>query len=308
MPKGYPRTLLEFEHRFRTEDACLAYLERLRWPEGFHCRKCNSPGAWRTARGRLLCRNCRAEASITTGTLFHQTHIPLRIWFRAIWWATNQKSGVSALGLQRTLGLGSYQTAWTCLHKLRRAMIRPGRESLSGRVEVDEFFLGGREKGIHGGRHVEDKSIVMVAAEAKGTKIGRIRLRRIPDTSRRSLFSFIRDFIAPGSEIITDGWMGYAGLGSTGYGHEIRVVRTGGIGTASTLMPRAHRVSSLLKRWLLGIHQGRVTKEHLDYYLDEFTFRFNRRASPHRGMLFYRLLQQAAHTDPVRGKTLIKCV
>lgn len=303
MEEDYPRSLLEFEDRFRSEEACRAYLVQLRWPQGFQCTRCGQGQAWGLQDGRFQCRGCNAIVSVTAGTMFHRSHLPLRVWFRAIWWVTNQKSGLSALGLQRALGLGSYETAWTCLHKLRRAMVRPGREQLTGEVEVDETFIGGVEKG-GGKRHVGTKALVAIAAEVKGPGIGRIRLRQIPDASSPSLEGFVHDTVAPGAVIITDGWTAYPRLERLGYVHRPRVIRTSGQ-TAATLLPRAHRVAALLKRWLLGIHQGRVSRDHLGEYLDEFTFRFNRRLSRHRGKLFYRLLQQAVVVDPVPYSRLV---
>jgi transposase-like protein len=220
-----------------------------------------------------------------------------------MWYVTNQKQGGSALGLQRILGLGSYQTAWTWLHKLRRAMVRPGRDHPRGTVEVDETYVGGTETGVHG-RQVEDKSVVVVAAEEAGRAIGRIRLRRVSDASSESLTPFVCDVVEPGSVIHTDGWLGYVDLRAKGYKHKIRKLSRSRR-PAHELMPRVHRVASLLKRWLLGTHQGAVSHEHLDYYLDEFTFRFNRRTSGSRGLLFYRLLQQAANVRPVTYRNLV---
>lgn len=214
-----------------------------------------------------------------------------------MWLITNQKTGISALGLQRALGLGSYRTAWLCLHKLRRAMVRPGRELLSGEVEVDESFVGGREKG-GGKRHVGKKTLVMIAAEVRGKGIGRIRLQQIPDTSKEHLLEFVREVVKPGSTVITDGLPVYANLTDMGFAHRPRPIMRKEA-EASKLMPRVHRVASLLKRWLLGVHQGSFSKLQASYYLDEFTFRFNRRSSPTRGMLFYRLVQQAAVIDAV---------
>ncbi len=303
MAKRFPTTLLEFEHWFRSEQACRDYLFRLRWPDGFRCPRCTHAQAWQSRRGLFHCGRCRADISLTAGTIFQGSKLPLRVWFRAVWWVTNQKSGVSALGLQRTLGLGSYETAWTCLHKLRRAMVRPGREQLSGKVEVDDTILGGRTRG-KGGWH-DRKVLVAVAAEVRGDRIGRIRLQRVRNPSRESLSRFVRSAIAPGSELITDGAWGYDGLAELGYVHNPTVLRGKGDAVSSLVLPRVHRIASLLKRWLLGIHQGRVSPDQLGYYLDEFTFRFNRRLSPHRGMLFYRLLQQAVEIQPTPYKHLI---
>jgi transposase-like protein len=253
------------------------------------------------SRGLWLCGDCRHQASVTAGTVFQDTRLPLVVWFRAIWLVTSQKQGASALGIQRTLGLGSYKNAWAMLHKLRRAMVRPGRDRLAGRVEVDETYWGAEEEGVVG-RLTEDKALLIVAAQEDGQGIGRIRMRRIPDLKRETLHSFVRESVEPGSVIVTDGWSAYGDL--TGYRHEPRIVKNSGQ-TASQLLPRVHRVVSLLKRWLLGTHQGAVGQDHLDYYLDEFTFRFNRRTSVFRGKLFYRLVQQAVQVEPKPFRTLI---
>ena len=209
---------------------------------------------------------------------------------------TTQKNGVSALGLQRVLGLKQYQTAWTWLHKMRSAMVRPGRDLLTGRVEVDECYLGGLEEGLRG-RLSESKALIIVAAQENGRGIGRIRLRLIPDASAGSLHRFILNSVTLGSVVHTDGWRGYSGLNTKGYIQEISVLK-GKKQPASDLLPRVHLVISLLKRWLMGTHQGAVSHKHLDYYLDEFTFRFNRRKSASRGKLFYRLVQQALAVEP----------
>lgn len=246
---------------------------------------------------------------MTAGTVFEGSKLPLRVWFHAIWWVTNQKSGVSALGLQRTLGLGSYRAAWTMLHKLRRAMVRPGREQLFGEIEVDETIVGGKRKAKEGrycGRY-PDKAIVVVAAEVRGKHIGRIRLEQIKEPSQEILLPFVKKVAVPGSKIVTDGWWGYHGLEKMGFTHR-RIVTDGkGREIHDFVLPRVHRVAALLKRWLLGTHQGRVTRKHLDYYLDEFTFRFNRRASPTRGMLFQRLLEQAVAIESSTYENLIRC-
>lgn len=300
----YPRTVLEFEDRFRTEEACRTYLAQLRWPQGFRCRCCGHEHGWHTGRAVWVCRRCRAHVSVTAGTIFQDSHLSLRLWFRAMWYVTNQKAGVSALGLQRALGLGSYETAWRCLHKLRRAMVRPGREPLSGEVEVDEIFVGGVESG-KGKRHLgATKALVAVAAEVRGPGMGRLRLQQIPNASAESLVGFVQNAVAAGAVIITDGWTAYPGLTLHGYTHRPRIISGSGQ-TASTLLPRVHRIAALLKRWLLGIHQGRVSHKHLDDYLNEFTFRFNRRLSRYRGKLFYRLLQQAVAIHPVPYATLV---
>jgi len=298
----YPRTLPEFDEWFSSEDACTEYLRRLRWPEGFRCPACSGTKAWATIRGNLRCTSCQRQTSPTAGTIFEGTRKPLRMWFQAMWHITCQKSGGSAMGLQRALGLGSYQTAWAWLHKLRRAMVRPGRDRLQGTVEVDETYIGGLEEGVEG-RETEQKALVGIAVEEDGNGIGRIRLRRIPDASEGGLHPFVLAAIKPGSLVHTDGWKGYNGLEIFGYKRKVTVLHQKK--NAHVLMPRVHRVASLLKRWILGTHQGAISWKHLDYYLDEFTFRFNRRRSGARGMLFYRLLQQAVATDPVPYRRMV---
>lgn len=300
--EDYPRNLGEFEERFATEEACRDYLIKLRWPNGFRCPRCRGDRAWPVRKLLLECANCHYQVSVTAGTIFQDTRKPLRQWFRAMWYITSQKNGSSALGLQRVLGLGSYLTAWSWLHKIRRAMVRIGRDRLSGEVEVDEAYLGGPEEGVRG-RQIEKKALVAVAAQKDGRGIGRIRLKRVVDATADSLQQFIIASVDPGSIIHTDGWDGYSGLAEVGYLHKV-TVQNEKQRKPHELMPRVHRVVSLLKRWILGTHQGSVSLEHLDYYLDEFTFRFNRRTSRFRGKLFYRLLQQAVETWPAPYSSL----
>ena len=304
--EDYPRTLIELERRFATEEACRAYLFALRWPQGFACASCGSDTYWQDRRGRVICAGCQRQRSVTAGTIFQDSRTPLVLWFRAVWWVTSQKNGASALGLQRVLGLGSYETAWTWLHKLRRAMVRPGRDRLSGRVEVDETYVGGEEEGVHG-RETYKKALVVIAAQEDGDGIGRIRMRRIPNASAKSLMPFVRDAVEPGSLVHTDDWKAYRQLKKAGYKHKITRL-SGKKKTASQLLPRVHRVASLLQRWILGTHQGGPSREHLAYYLDEFVFRFNRRTSAHRGKLFYRLLQNAVAVEPAPYASLVKHV
>jgi transposase-like protein len=293
--ENYPRTQMELERRFATDQACREYISALRWPDGFVCPRCGGRQAWAARRGRWLCGRCRYEASVTAGTIFQDSHLPLTLWFRAIWYVTSQKNGASALGVQRVLGLGSYRTAWSWLHKLRRAMIRPGRDRLAGTIEIDETYWGAVEEGVVG-RLTEKKALILVAAQHDGShKIGRIRMRQVSDLSRVTLHAFITENIEPGSVVRTDGLETYSGL--TGYRHDPIVIAGSGK-TADELLPRVHRVVSLLKRWMLGTHQGAVSHKHLDYYLDEFAFRFNRRTSGSRGKLFYRLVQQSAQVEP----------
>jgi hypothetical protein len=303
--EDYPRTIEEFERRFSSEDACRAYIEATRWPDGFRCPVCDGKSAVIVRKGLYQCRGCRRQTSVTAGTIFQDTRKPLVMWFRAMWYVTSQKNGASALGLQRVLGLGSYETAWTWLHKLRRAMVRPDRDRLRGWIEVDETFIGGLAEGAVGGRQKTNKALVVIAAQADGPGIGRVRMRMIADGSADSLHPFVLDCIEPGSTLHTDGWQGYAGLEKKGFEREISVTR-GRRKDASKLLPRVHRVAALLKRWLLGTHQGAVAPWQLPYYLDEFTFRFNRRTSKSRGKLFFRLMQQAVNTPPAPYAAVIK--
>ena len=300
----YPRTPAEFDELFGTEDLCWEYLIDRRWPEGFRCPRCKSGSAWLVREMLFECKGCGHQTSATSGTVFHGSHLPLSVWFRAAWWMTGQKSGVSALGLQRILGLGSYRTAWMMLHKLRRAMVRPGRDKLAGRVEVDETYWGAPESGRHG-RRLGKKALIVIAAQENGKGIGRIRMQMVKDAKAESLHGFIVDSIEPGSVVHTDGWQGYAGLEKKGYKREVTEIANAK-GSASDLMPRVHRVASLLKRWFIGTHQGSVSHEHLQGYLNEFTFRFNRRTSRNRGMLFLRLIEQAAQVCPAPYETLNK--
>lgn len=292
---------MEFENRFRTERECIKYLCELRWPAGFECPRCGGTGAWQTKGDLWVCMQCRRRTSVMAGTIFQDSHLPLTIWFRAMWHMTSQKHGISALGLQRSLGLGSYRTAWSMLHKLRRAMVRPDRERLRGLVEVDETYWGGREEGVKG-RFTEDKAIIVVAAEEDGPGIGRIRLRRVDDVTKETLQRFIGDSVEPGSTVNTDGLKSYLGLEA--HAHRRDVQRK--MKKNEHALSRAHRLVSLLKRWLLGTHQGAISKTHLDFYLDEFTFRFNRRKSASRGKLFYRLAQQAVQVSPSPYSSLVR--
>lgn len=298
--EDYPKTLIEFEQRFSTEEACIEYLLKLRWPEGFRCPSCGHPEAWLIRRELYKCARCRFETSVTAGTMFQDTRKSLQLWFRAIWHLTSQKYGANALGLKRVLDLGSYQTAWAWLHKLRRAMVRPGRDRLWGTVQVDEIYVGG-EKADKRGRGAAGKALVVIMVELKEDKMARIRLRRVPDASGPSLEDAIKEGVKSGSAVQTDGWAGYGGLSELGYIHEV-IRKDATVGT--NVLPKVNRVASLLKRWLLGTYQGGVQISHLDYYLDEYTFRFNRRTSRSRGKLFYRLVEQAAAIDPIPGHVL----
>jgi transposase-like protein len=305
----YPRTFAEFIKRFDTEAKCLAYVESIRWPDGFVCPFCGVIGdPWRMGDGKLRCKACRKRTSVTAGTIFDKTRFPLTMWFHVMWHVVSQKNGVSALGLKRSLGFGSYQTAWAWLHKLRRAMVRPGRDLIGGPgvvVEVDETFIGGVKTAKVKGRSPFGKAIVVIAVEAHEKGAGRVRIGRIPDTTTNSLEDFITANIQRGSIIHTDGFIGYRDISRYGYGHHVSVMSADDAEDAHVAMPHAHRVASLLKRWLLGTHQGGMSREQLDYYCDEFVFRFNRRRSRSRGLLFYRLMEGAVATDPHPYKDLL---
>lgn len=298
----YPANQMEFEKMFNTEQDCIDYLIAIRWPHGFECPLCGSVRSWKKSKGRFECIDCHSETTVTTGTIFHKSTKPLLIWFRAIWWMVAQKNGVSAKGLQKILGLGSYQTAWTWLHKFRRLMVLSGRTKLQGVVEVDEVLIGGKVSGKRG-RGAEGKSLIAVAVEVKGRKTGRVRLAKIPDASSNSLNTFIENNIELSSTIITDGWPSYNGLSKKGYRHKVQKATVKD--EYEEVLPNVHRIASLLKRWLLGTHQSYLNKNKLEFYLDEYVFRYNRRTSTSRGLLFLRLIEQAVITAPVSYEEII---
>lgn len=295
----YPKDFQEFLLYFKNEDDCWNYLFKMRWPDKYICSKCNSDKYWITEKRLIHCVKCEYQASITAGTIFHGTRKPLLLWFHIIWWVVAQKTGASANNLKDFMGFGSYETAWAWLHKLRRAMVRPNRDKLMGEVEIDETYIGGIEIGKgNQGRGAKTKSLVVVAAECKGKQIGRVRFKIIPEASGKELSAFIKENIEFGSTIITDGWTGYKSLSRVNkYKHEIKTIAGSGQ-EAHELLPHVHMVDSLLKRWINGTHQGKISTKHLAYYLDEFAFRFNRKLSTYRGKLFYRLIQQAVITSP----------
>lgn len=242
------------------------------------------------------CASCRHDVSVTSGTIFHQSHLPLRLWFQILWEVVSQKHGASALGLSHALGLSSHKTIAEALRKLRRAMVRPNRERLAGLIEADEIIIGG-VRPRSPGRSRNTKVLVLVAVEDKGDNgIGRIRLSIIPDASATSLERALRTMIEPRCPIRTDGWRGYQRLQSLGYDH--RIIKQKDTEPGADTTPLVHRISSLLKRWLLSTHQGSVRPTHLQQYLNEFTFRFNRRYSRSRGLLFHRLLSIALIIEP----------
>ena len=301
----YPMTFEEFTTKFATEEQCRDYLYQLRFPNDFVCPRCENLKAWPVRKTLFECSKCGYQISVIAGSIFQDTRTPLKSWFTAIWWVTTQKTGASAMGLQQVLGLKSYKTAWTWLHKIRRAMIYPNRSKLSGSVEVDEAYIGGKEEGGKTGRGTENKVLVAVAIEFQDKgKVGRARLTVIPDASKESLHGFIKDNIDKGSTIISDGWKSYASIHLEGYQHSVYVRKKAE--TEKELLPHVHLIISLLKRWLLGTHQGAIKERHLQAYLDEYVFRFNRRKSAQRGLLFYRLLECAMLVSPITLDDLLK--
>jgi len=299
-----PENQIEFEKMFTTEQQCIQYLMELRFPTGYLCPLCEHDECWINNRGLMVCKNCRDELSITSGTIFHKSKLPLVLIFRALWWMVAQKNGVSAIGLQRVLGLGSYRTAWTWLHKFRRLMVFPGRDKLIGTVEVDETLVGGKTSGKRG-RGAEGKSMVIIAIEKKEKGTGRVRMSLISDGSKKIIGKFITDNIELGSTLITDGWKGYTGISKKGYTHIIDN-KTKNL-DGEEILPNVHRIASLLKRWLLGTHQNYIGEQYLLYYLDEYTFRYNRRKSKSRGLLFQRLIEHGVWHVPAEYKSL-KCM
>ena len=308
--KDYPTTWVQFLDWFHSEQACREYLEKLRWADGLVCPKCNAISqVGRISRGRLICPSCRYQATVTAGTIFDKTRTELRVWFAAIWYITNQKHGVSALGLQRVLGLGSYETAWTILHRLRRAMVRPDRDLLGGEVEIDETYLAltDRQSPIAalGRKSNTAKVLVVIAVEILQPKgFGRIRIRQIGIGDQEHLMPFIKESVIAGATIRTDGSPAYRDIERVGYAHR-KTVHLGSKTPAHESMPGVHRVAALLQRWMMGTHHGAVQPPQLDYYLDEFVFRFNRRTSRSRGLLFYRLLEQTLMTSPVTYNSIV---
>jgi transposase-like protein len=274
----FPRSLVEFQARFDSDAACRSYLVACRWPDGFRCPGCGDGGSYPlVTRDLLQCRACRRQTSVTAGTVLDRTRLPLPLWFAAAYLVTTHTPGFSALQLQRQLGLARYETAWTMLQKLRRAMVRPERDRLSGTVELDETYIGGVEEGRRGGRQrASKKSILAGAVEVRGHGSGRIRLAVVPDLSATTFARFAAEAITPGSTVLTDGWHSFRAL-SECYEHRPTVI--GDPKNAAKHLPRAHRTFANLKTWLLGTHHG-VGAKHLPHYVDEFVFRFNRRRSP----------------------------
>jgi transposase-like protein len=293
--------IVEIMNRWPNQEAAISHLERIRWGGRPICPYCKSDkvcvhASKDRALPRWQCWNCKQTFSATVGTIFHHTHLPLQTWFLAIAIMLNAKKNVSNLQLARDLNL-PYKTAWSLALRIRIAMLSdPAQKRLfHGIVEMDETYIGGERPGKRG-RGAAGKSLVVIAAQADGEKkIGRIRLLRVSSAAEAHLTPAVVGMVQPGSSVRTDDWNGYQGLPAAGYEREI-LRPTMELG--ENLLPRCHRVASLLKRWLLGTHQGAVRPKQLDYYLDEFTFRFNRRNSQSRGKSFYRLAQQAVQVEP----------
>ena len=300
----YPATLAQMRAWFPSDEKCLDYLDWLRWTDGFTCPHCGDVCAWEM-RGRVLrCGGCRRRVSRTVGTIFQDTRIPLTAWFEAAWWMTVDKQGISASALQRMLDLGSYQTAWTMLHRYRVAMGTTGTAQLTGTVEVDESFLGGHREGPRG-RGALGKVMVGIAVELLDPKgFGRARIKVLPNAKAPALERFLLDCVEPDSLIVTDGLSSYPRATGELYRHKGFPVSGSGF-HAHELLPAVHRVASLLKRWLLGTHQGSITPGHVQAYLDEFVFRFNRRHAAERGLLFYQLLQASVGAPPTTYRSLV---
>lgn len=302
MIEDFPKNQVEFDRRFCDEQSCLEYLSQLRWPEGFICSRCGHTDSWRSARGLYMCCRCEYQQSITAGTIFHGTKKPLTIWFKALWWFSTRKSGINAVCLQGLLGLGSYDTAWRWLQKLRTCTIFPDREKLSGSIEADEFYLGG-EQGGKRGRGADHKCKVAVAIERKGRKLGRLRMQVISRCSANELTPFVTDNITRGSCITTDGWKGYSGLKEAGYIHK-KVLQCK-VDDKESVLPGVHLIASLFKRVVLGTFQGRFGGHYLQRLLDEYVFRFNRRTTKSVGKRFWRILQQAVASPPITNRDLV---
>ena len=289
----YPKNFEEFLDKYATEKDCMNYIAEVRWGEtGFVCPKCGAKGAYISKDDLRCCKICNQKTSVMSGTVFHRSKKSLRLWFHVMWWVVSQKNGCSAMNLKNVMDFNSYETAWTWLHKLRKVMVDPNRTRLNGNVEVDESFIGASETEVTG-RETVKKILIAVVVEVKsGGSMGRIRLQRIKDASSDELLPFIMNNIEKGSTVITDGWSSYSSLSKNGYNHVIHNISKSDK-PADELLPHVHIVISLIKRWLLGTHQGAVFEKHIQAYLNEFTFRFDRKSSKNRGRLFYSLMQLA---------------
>lgn len=308
LPEDLPQDLPTFIERFGTDEGCHAYLFQQRWPDGFCCRACGHRQAWRLGRRNIYeCAACGQQHSLLKGTIFEQTKTGLAKWFLAIYLVSASKGGISALELQRQMGFGSYQTAWTWLHKIRRAMVRPGRAALTAQVEADETYVGGAEPGKPGrggGKTVVAGAVESGRGKGRGRRLGRLRLAVVPDVSAESLESFLGQNVARPATVTTDGWAGYGGLAAAGYRHA-PINLSASWGDAALRLPAIHLVFSLAKRWLLGTHHGAVQAKHLPAYLDEFVFRFNRRTAKSISHRFARVVEHAVQLPPTSYRALV---
>ena len=299
----FPRSLIEFQHRFADERACADYLAAARWPNGFHCPACGHAKGWELTTKPFTweCAGCRRQTSVTAGTVMHGSKLALTVWFWAVYLMATHSNGISALQLQKQLGLGSYKSAWLLAAKLRRAMVAPGRAPLAGLVEIDETELPYRTRNDPpaggGGRSRQGKMLIAGAVEVHAGGPGRVRLAAIEDFSARRLHAFVAAQVAPGATAKTDGWSGYTGIPAVT--HDPHVI---GSMAAHIVLPWAHRVFANLKRWALGVYHG-LRRQHLQSYLDEFVFRFNRRRSRHAA--FRTLLGIGLTITPLTYKILI---
>jgi transposase-like protein len=304
--EDYPRSLAEMRAWFDTDWKCRDYLDWLRWPDGFVCPNCDGGVGWRLADrlARWKCGGCGRKVSATAGTILDKTRTPLTVWFAVAWRLVGDKVGVSATQIQREMDLGSYQTAWAMLHRYRSVMVRPGRDRLRGEVEVDESYLGAPQIGGFG-RGALGKVLVAGAVERDDGRAGRARLAVIPEADVLSLRAFLIANVEPGSRVITDGLLSYRGATGHLYTHDATSVASTGL-TAHEVLPAVHLVFSLVKRWLMGTIQGSISPEHVQAYLDEWVFRFNRRRSRSRGLLFHTLLSHAVGAGPITYNDLRK--
>ena len=299
---NYPKIQKEFELFFSNEQTCFNYLFDIKYPNGFICLHCNANNYWLIKKSVIRCKKCRKETSVIAGTLFQNSNLSLMDLFRITWWMVIQKNGISAKGLGRLFGI-SYKTSWVWLQKFRRIMVIPERDKLTGHVEIDEMLVGGRRKGKRG-RGAENKTLVVIAVEVYPKGTGRTRLSIIDNASRISLNAFIKQNVEKNSIITTDAWSGYVDVTKMKYSHKI-INQTREL-DKDNLLPNVHKIASLVKRWLLGTHQSYVNNEHLQFYLDEFTFRYNRRKSNSRGKLFYTMLYQSIKNEPLKNKEFFK--
>lgn len=287
----HPKNYQELVSRFTSQEACLNYIASIRWKDGLVCPECGGKKFWKPKQLFWICAGCERKLRVLADTLFQDTKLPMTLWFQMIWWFVGPKNGASALALMQNFGIGSYRTSWTLLGKLRSCTALPMRHQLSGVVEVDEAFLGGKN----------NKEIIAVAAEKRGKATGRIRLKHIKSRERSEIQDFITEAIAPGSTIVSDRFKSYPSIVKKGYLHDPQkkpYFWEEVDGDDERLLPRVHRVISLMKRWYYGTYQGRVDKRSLQVYLDEFVFRFNRRTSGTRGLLFHRLVEAAVNSKP----------